>query len=556
MAAAAGLLLGVNCTREADPSLGVELVPQNQKLEMRHKSFFADKLEKYDPQNKKYVVDEGRNFFKTSIFRTDSILSSNLQTGYIGVQNNDVFGKREAAFASEFVFMSSIGDEGFGYLPIFDSMQLLLSVSDFGGDTTRVNTFEVYEVLTSLSENMQEVNDDETTAYIGHDMEPLYDPSKRLFTFRFPDQQNGIYTTSTAVTMTPESLSADSPTWDFIRRLMLVESDDPKWNGYAENTEIYKSDEAFTEKFRGLYIKPVDDLGGGNDGAMYALDLSASGFYLAGRNRNPDEPRLVKDTLYVPYYFYYENASAGNTSINSVKYDFSNSDVLASAMMTDDPEKSREQNREAHTQSALGYVEGMGGPVMEICFDNDFLGELRNINDAGGNDENDFRYASVNQARLHIYLDKVGDYEWWNLDASVMTPLLDDSMPRLGLYTNYASLTPVPDYNFLYEQQYNTSLPYGGSLNRSLCCYVMDISSYMQRLKNYVDELNPDNTPGFDYAQVFDDMKESGNYISRIIYLAPEATALYNFKHSTVQGMFGQDTPASMKIDITYTMIR
>ena len=538
------------CTREGDPSLGYEFVPDNQKLEMRYKSFFADKIERYNPRNKTYTTDEGKAFFETSVFRTDSIVSSNLTIGYIGVQNDKDFGKRNAAFASEFLYMTKMTNEGLGYLPIFDSIQMILSVSDFAGDTTRVNTYEVYEISKmSLKESMEQSNGEEV-AYINHDMKPLYDASEPLFTFRFPDPEHGIYTTSTDVTVKPENMSADGATWNFVKRLLLV-SDAADWDGYADDITVYKSDKNWVESFKGLYIHQVDDLAEGEEGAMYALNLSESGFRLWGRNRNPKEPKLIQDTLQLFYHFYYPDAEVGNSSINTVQHDYSSS-VLASASMTDSPDLTPEENRLSHTQMATGYVDGMGGTVMEVYFTDDFLNELRNINDPESDDD-PFRYASINQARLYIYLDGVKDYEWSSLDPAYMTPLLNGALTRAGLYLDYSTLTPVPDYNYLYEKQYNTSLPFDGALNRSRACYAMDISGYVQKLKNYVDALYERYGEADNYLDNFD--KDDEGYIPRTVYVAPEAYGLYTFKRTVLQGMY-DGANASMRIDLTYTMVK
>ena len=543
------------CTTDRDATLGYEFVPENQRMEMRHKKFFDGKVIKYDSETKQYATIDGRKIFETSIYRTDSIISSNLQVAYIGIQNDTegVFGKRTGGFASEFLFMSEIEKEGFGYLPIFDSMQLLLSVSDFAGDTTYVQTYEVYEILSSIEESMVSDDDDadansDKVAYIGHDMSKLYDPSKLLFTFNFPDQENGVYTTSAAVTMKPADLSANGATWDFIKRLMLIGDLNDGWDGYADDgTDVYEDDEKWVEKFKGLYVKPVENLADDKQGAFYKTDLSASGLYLSGRNRNPDEPMLIKDTVAMEYHFYDQYATkAGNKSINSIVHDFSSSSVLASAVMTDDKDKTPEENRKARTQSAVGYIDGMGGPVTEIYFTDDFLKELRNISAEDG-----YRYASINQARLYVYLEK-SDYDWMKLDPAVMTPLLDAAIPRLGLYTDYGSLVPIADYNYIYEKQYSTTLAFDGYINRSWGCYAMDISSYVQQLKNYVDYLNPDGEEEFAYE--FDPADEK--YVPRTVYLAPEAYDLYTFDRVKVQGMEDAANNASMKIELTYTMIK
>ena len=551
-ALAAAIAPFLTCCTTADDTLGYELVPEDQKMEMRFKNFQAGKVTKYDPETKEYVTISDRPIFKTTLFRSDSLISSNLQVGYMGVQNDPdgIFGKRSAGYASEFLFMAQIEDTGFGYLPIFDSMQMLLSVTDYTGDTTYVQTYEVYEIISSIEESM--INDDDTIAYINHDMSKLYDPSKLLFTFRFPDQENGIYTTSTAVTMQPADLSANGATWDFVKRLMLIDDLDDGWDGYADDTEIYQDDEKWVNAFKGLYIKPQDNLADDAEGGMYETDFSATGIYMLGRNRNPDEPMLIKDTTYMYYYFYVDDAKFGNKSINTVSHDFSNSTVMASATMTDDPDKTADENRLARTESAIGYISGMGGPVMEMYFTDEFLNELYETGTEDG-----FSKSAVNQARLYVYLEG-SDYDWLKLDPATITPLLDESITRLGLYTDYDQLTGIPDYNYAYEKMYNTTLAYGGNLNRSWASYVMDISSYIQRLKNYVDWLVSEGKveKGENGLYTFTFNPDDTKYISRTIYLGPEAYDAYTFKRSKVQGMESALNNASMRIDLTYTMIK
>ena len=87
----------------------------------------------------------------------------------------------------------------------------------------------------------------------------------------------------------------------------------------------------------------------------------------------------------------------------------------------------------------------------------------------------------------------------------------------------------------------------------------MDISGYIQRLKNYVDALNKDNVADFDYEAVYnlEENKALSSYISRTIYLAPEAYDLYTFKRTKVYGMEDDAlNNASIKIDLSYTMIK
>ena len=555
----AAIALFAGCTT-SDDTLGYEYIPENQKMQIKFKSFYAGKVQKdiFDKELNKFITNTNEcRSFVTSIYRTDSIISSDLQVGYMGLDRDleKIFGEREAGFASNFLFMSDIGEGGFGYLPIFDSMQLLLAITDFGGDTTHVQTYEVFEVTKPLVDAMDIVERDgakDTVTFINCDMRQLYNNEKPLFTFDFPNQEKGIYTTSTAVTMTPVSLETSSPTWDFIRRLMLIPENTQDWDGYADDTEIYTDDAKWVEAFKGLYIRPKKNLASDKEGAMYKLDLSATGIYLLGRNRNPEEPMLIQDTTYMYYYFFDSNAKEGNRSINSVKHDYSGT-ALENKISTDNPNLSEEENRLTRTQNPVCYISGMGGPAMEIYLSDDFLRELHAISAEEG-----YSHAAINQAKMSVYLEG-SNYDWMAINPVTITPLLDKSIVRMGLYTNLNDLSPIPDYYYVYEQNNSTSLAFGGYLNRSRASYVMDISGYIQRLKNYVDALNKDNVADFDYEAVYnlEENKALSSYISRTIYLAPEVYDLYTFKRTKVYGMEDDAlNNASIKIDLSYTMIK
>jgi len=63
-------------------------------------------------------------------------------------------------------------------------------------------------------------------------------------------------------------------------------------------------------------------------------------------------------------------------------------------------------------------------------------------------------------------------------DILRMTDQMNAYPTRLGMYTNYKTLTPISDYAYVYEQNYGSSvtLAYNGKINRSRGCYVMDIT--------------------------------------------------------------------------------
>ena len=126
-----------------------------------------------------------------------------------------------------------------------------------------------------------------------------------------------------------------------------------------------------------------------------------------------------------------------------------------------------------------------------------------------------------------------------------MAEAYETAMPRLGMYTNYKKLTPVADYWYTQETS-GTSLAYDGYINRSLGCYKMNISSYIQTIVNEVLKLEPDSSGKIDYSKV------NGT----TIYLGPTAYDQYTFNRSVVQGGDYTINPASIRLELTYTLVK
>lgn len=139
----AGMLTFAGCT-EVDDTLGYELVPGNQQMEMRLHSI--------------------RKGFEARMFMSDSVKSSNLSYGYFGTTKSDTFGIRKAGFMTQYLW-ASISDRKnwYGYRPIFDSLQLLLSVSSYAGDTLQPQRFGVYRILNNDYLKDNDGNGDGTT---------------------------------------------------------------------------------------------------------------------------------------------------------------------------------------------------------------------------------------------------------------------------------------------------------------------------------------------------------------------------------------------------------
>ena len=554
-------LLFVGCSADVDSELGYDIIPEHQKMEMRHLTFKGGKVLKFnsaasDDKQSVYDSEEG-HFFRTSLYRTDSLLSSNVSYGYIGVENNDTFGMRTAALASSIIFMNSVDKEtGFGYKPIFDTLSLILTINDYGLDTLTPVKYEVYELTKSLIGNVANAAD--TTAYTNCDVSGVYDASKPLFTFVFPDgEKTGPLTTS--IDLTPVDMSRNGQTWDFVRRLMLIPEDydtNSEWDGYARDVDsLYSDEKAWQSAFHGIYIKPVlDGVDKSKRGSIYSFDLKSSGLQLQGRNRNPKDPSLIQDTIGANYYFYDESIlpytddygvkhdgieGVANISVNQVKHDYTGSLVGNYNIDAYDASGNKLPNS-SRDEVDVCFVEGMAGVATELYFTDEFLTQIQQAykNDKSGKK---YRAMGVNQCRLYVYM-KNASYVWQdNMDnATALTPLMNKYISRLGSYVGYSKLDCIADYDPYYETQAGTTLAYGGYLNRSRGCYEMDITGFMQRLCNYVNSL-----------EKLEDYDES--VVSRTIFIGPEAVSPFTFKHTELQGSTAAGAP--IHVEMTYTLI-
>lgn len=555
-------LFAVSCSADVDTELGYDIIPDHQKMEMRHLTFKGGKVISFNASastddQSKYIEREGK-FFRTSLYHTDSLLSSNVSNGYLGVEHSDTFGMRSAALASSIIFMNSVDKEtGFGYKPIFDTMTLVLTVNDYGLDTLSPVKYEVFELTKPLLGNVLDKKD--SSAYSNCDLSSVYDPSKPIFTFTFPDgKKSGPSTTS--VDLTPVDMSRNGQTWDFVRRMMLIPDDydtNPDWDGYAKDKDsLYSSEKKWLETFHGIYIKPVlESVDASKRGALYSIDLSASGLQLTGRSRNPLDPTLIKDTIGANYYFYdssingYDDGygnfvpgveGAANLSVNSIKHDYTGSLVGQYNFAAYDKDGKKLPNS-ARDEVSECYVEGVAGLATELYFTDQFLAELKAL--TNHEEQGTYRAVGINQCRLYVYI-KDADYSWETTqnNAALLTPLLNSSISRLGSYTGYSRLNCISDYDPEYEQTYSTELAYGGYLNRSKACYEMDITGFMQHLYNYVNSLS--------------DLKDYDETVTpRTIFIGPEAVSPYTFQRSILQGT-ADGTQSPIHIELTYTIVK
>ncbi|MBQ5648440.1 MAG: DUF4270 family protein [Alistipes sp.] len=543
----ATLVMG-SCSMTADDTLGSNIMPENQIMVMRHLKFQGNKIIRLNTTTgENEVVDaslDGKNFLETRLYRTDSLLASNVGMGYIGARRSDTLGLRTAAFASTILYMNAIDEErGFGYMPIFDTMKLVLSIKNYGGDTLVPIRYKVYELKKPLADNVlkyDEKREKDSVAYINCDLSAIYDESKPIFEFTFPKSElkEGPSTMMIPMENTPYS-------WDYARRLMLIPDNyataGSDWDGYGRtDVECYTDDKKWMEKFYGIYIKPdLSNTPADRRGAIYELDLSASGMMLQGRSRNPKDPSMIKDTVGM-YYYFYDKESKYNSSVNKVEHDYSQGisgpSILGSIEM--DGSKSRDERSRVSTC----YVEGLGGPATEIYLTDDFLKELIALETT---EMGEFSRMGINQCLLTIYVAGA-DYDW-NITqsrAEQLTPLLNSSFTRLGTYLNYNTLSPIIDYDYVYENTYDTDINYNGYLDRSRGCYILNITAHIQKLFNSMRQ--EDGT--YDISKTDEKL--------RCLYLGTEASAPYALTESVLQGQDDGSNAAPIQIDLTYTLVK
>ena len=540
LAATIGLTLG-GCTK-VDDTLGGNLIPDNQ--QMRAGYVQLPRADELNP--KKYV--------ETRLFQTDSIVSSNITYGYMGSMLNDTLGHRSAGFLSQMVNYYKVDSGYFGYMPIFDSAQILLKVTSFGRDSVTEQSFAVYEVVSNkyLTEKPIAPNKSQrdSTFYLNFDpvAEGVYNPDEPLFTFTLGGEGKYPSTTS-AVTLEPTEAGKK-----YIRRLMLQEGE------YAGDYSIYSADSLkyWVEAFKGLYIapnpeKPLTEYG---KGTIFATELTYSGLSVYGRNRVKDDPSLIKDTIGMVYYFYEDGAEFGNVSVNNVKHGYEEA-TIARRINIEEARRTAENRPE----NPLVYVEGMGGVVTEMTFSPEFFAELEAEIAKGNADGKNFKTLAFSQVRMSIYFND-SDYEWEKIadgtagDILRMTDQMNAYPTRLGMYTNYKTLTPISDYAYVYEQNYGSSvtLAYNGKINRSRGCYVMDITGYMQQLWNSYMEAKAD--AGGEVANIdWDKVK------NRSVYIGPEAYSLYTTSFGVLQGMptqagTAEPNNAPIRFSMAYNLIK
>lgn len=261
------------------------------------------------------------------------------------------------------------------------------------------------------------------------------------------------------------------------------------------DTTGYTTDALFRERFKGFYIKPREAM---QDGALRLVDLSLSGIriwyrYHVEAGDSMSTTNLASYTIYP--------TKGINQTVAVVRHDFSH---VSPALRLDD----------LTVPVSRTYMQGFGGIKTYLEFSEESIEALKAKVRAAG-----FSSLAINKAKLQIHV------------PARDPDSLDYLYGRLGMYLDYDKLWYIPDFDYVYEAQYDTDLPYGGYLNRSRYLYEMDITTYVQRLFREGYERN-------------------GVYLAPAVGVVSYNQALSSF---ALDGIGSAEPPLLV---ITYTMIR
>ena len=508
------------CEVQVDNTLGANLVPDNQQMKAGYTM-----LEGINP----------RRYVETRLYPTDSIAAANISYGFMGSSKHEKLGRRTASFLTQMTNYYMVDSGYFGYRPIFDSALLQLSIEAYGGDTTSVQEFAIYEILS----NDYITSNEDTTFYLN------FDPTEKemlseepLFTFTLGGDKGPA---STSVTLKPTEAGLH-----YIDRLFLLEGK------YKGDYSIYSRDSVkqWLEEFKGLYITPTKEADG--EGAIYATTLDASALSIYGRNRRQEDPSLIQDTIGMVYYFYDSYYMLNkNVSVNTVKHDYSEGSLGLDITAVNEQAATRAERSEI-------IVEAMGGVMTELTFTQEFFDAFDKIlSDEYAASKQQYSTLAFSQAMIYFYVPS-STYDHLSIGPAMGEQFLslidemDAAQQRLGLYTNYKKLSAVSDYAYEYESSNSTTLDYDGYINRSHGRYAMNITGHMQKLWN-------------SYRKERDAAKREGRAIDldkvegRVLYLAPEAYSAYDFNYTFLQGANNDaeaELTAPIRFEFTYNMIR
>ena len=256
----------------------------------------------------------------------DSVATSNASSALLGAMRDPVFGNTEAGFYTQ--LRPSVAGQSFGNNPVVDSLVLQLCLTGYYGDTTVMQTAQVYKLTDSLSFE---------TIYYNHSTVPTDNI----------DHANG-YQFRPRPGSKVHIIGSDTLTQPIIRIPLSQELGNQLIN---LDTTAYSRPDLFKQYFKGLYVTcaPV-----GQNGVISSINLT--------------------NNTYTLLQLYYHNASTPN---KPMRYNFyvTSSDSYFNHFDHDYTQGSSEfVSQVLDGQTELGqsilYLQSMGGVKAKVYFPN------------------------------------------------------------------------------------------------------------------------------------------------------------------------------------------
>ena len=427
----------LSCT-SVDNKLGTEFIPDDQTMKLRMAEFSGG--------------------METYTVKTDSLPSKNLGYLVFGKRYNSEFGQTVASTFTSFIpdgFKHE--DIKFGYNPVVDSVSILLSIfnasaSTVGGEFGPQNIeqeFGVFQATKVLSPDSTYYSTIDPSTFVS---------TKPLFTFKHKGTLKEEVILET-VALTPEGKV-------FINEII------------TSSAEELDSDTLFINKFKGLYITPMNH--DKEDAVIYYSKtrtsesaLLSSSIILHYRNYKKDMPIVpanINDTLSQSFSFT-DAPEFRKLAFAVVKHDYSGSVVEPFIA------KSPSDTIKGTPGQQRVFIQNMAGVNSFMRFSDEFC---EKINAYKSLDGVEYSRIIINSAKLYFDVKSASDIS-----------VLNSAQERLGMYGEYKGYLPIPtpDYDYIYEFTNDVELQYGGHLNRVKGRYEMNITSYVQWLiSNHEDK--------------------------------------------------------------------
>lgn len=540
LAALSGIFIS-GCT-DVDDSLGLDLVPDDQLVDVQSQSFTG---------------------IGSYVAFSDSIPTSRLRRMVMGSMETD-FGRTTVRSVHQFMPLTSYKSRGDYYFGgpkekiVLDSAYIVLYIGKITGDTRVPQTFQFFPLRSIAEPEPGQSQPDtswinfERSYYPYYDMTGKYE-SEPVFEVTLEKEIEGArYKKLWPVDDASSELYAKGK--EYLEH--IVGLDQSVWKDEEEGEGL------FHEAVPGFYIAPKDV---GNAiyeilmiDSYYRQDLSYISIYTHNTDDGEDAEALETK-------FYFDDkatveATLSNLSIALIDHDYTLAtngidpgvflryekdctcpegtqcgvECLEGCECTENegvmPDIYDEEGNEIIPQQEKMYVQSMVGVSGYISFDDELKAELSRILDY----DDQYKGVFINRAKLILPLA-------YNTSDPSYLAKVTRFPARLGLYYDNKGDLPVsmPDYPYMEEIINGTESSFGGYLNYSKAQYEMDISTYVRQLI-----LNPE----FTRSQLWIAPAYSASTFSRL-----EEVELQN---KVPNPSDPDDASREIKLEITYTLIK